>query len=753
MSDLNDNLTNGENQQTEAGVSTVEPDNTQPAEIEQPSFAETELVTGVEPVRKKPVLLIVAIIVLVLAAGAAAAYNFIPFVKNNVKMLISKPEKYYAWVEEENLKKTADSISDAYGKVLDSIGKQNESEFELKADIDPENVRALIEDISGSSLSDSGITLPSSISLKTGAKVDGGNTSSSWQINADDNLLASVNGYVQDNKYYVQIPELSSAYLSMDFKTMMDEAMAKAGGSTNEAINSFMKGYTDTVLSLSTDPEAIKEMLSEKELNELIVKYFTIVFENVEDVELKKGVSCDVNGEKVKYNKLAANVDQGSLYNICKAVLKEAKKDNTIIKIIEKFGLSKDDFVSAVDGLLEMLGTVEVSGGETMFTMNVYTNSSGKICGRDIELPDDEDKTISFMTAEKGSDDLIEINILSDGEGVKITGKSTEKSGKESGDIKCELIGTTNGDIEIPISYKDYEIVNEDKGYCKGSFTIDLSSSIGSMITFDLDSDGKGQTIKTDINVNDTKYGTITVSTSEKNSIEIPAFDSSQKVYQINSDGTDVQQYLADAKDTLPEFINNIGSAFGVQGIGNLLGAALSGSSMEDDANSLTNNDDFALEDDGMLNTAATEDVKYDLSKVTVQVSGQTIPLPAKINGILDLVKVEDNQIEANGFASYYSEDYSFGVNIKNDAAAAAAPADCTVTGIHVSEGSSIPASVDGFTVGSSISEAAAKYGATLSDTSSGFITVVDTKSDWNSMTFYYYNGKIDSISITYYEY
>lgn len=747
MSELNDNLNNGENQQAETGVSTVEPDNVQPTASEQPGFAEAELVSGVEPVRKKPVLLIVAIIVLVLAAGTAAAYNFIPFVKNNVKMLINKPEKYYAWVEEENLEKTADNISEAYGKALNSMGKQNESELELKADIDPENVRALIENITGSPLSDSGITLPSSISLKAGTKVDGGNTSGSVQINADGNLLASSNVYMQDNKYYVQIPGLSSAYLSMDLRSMMDEAMAKAGGSTNEFIDSFMDGYADAVSSLSVDPESIKEMLSEKELNELITKYFKIVFENVDDVELEKSVSCNVNGEKVKYNKLAANINQGSLYNICKAALKEAKKDNTIIKIVEKFGLSKDDFTSKIDELLEQLGTVEVSGGDTMFTMNVYTNSSGKICGRDIEIPDDEDKTISFMTAEKGSDDLIEINILSYGEGIRITGKSTEKSGKESGDIKCELLGTADGDIEIPISYKDYEIVNEDKGYCKGSFTIDLTSSIGSLITLDLDSDGKGQTIKTDVNVNDTKYGTITLSTSEKNTIEIPAFDPSQKVYQIDSDGADVQQYLTDAKDTLPEFIDNIGSAFGVQGIGQLLGIALSASAVDDYSDEL-------IETEGnMIDTASSEDVKYDLSKVNVQVSGQTIPLPAKINGILDLVKVEDKEIEANGFASYYSEDYAFGVNIKNDAAAAAAPSDCTVTGIHISEGSSIPASVDGFTAGSSISDVAAKYGVTLSDPLSGFISVVDTKSDWNSMTFYYYDGKIDSISITYYEY
>lgn len=736
MSDFNENQNN--EQVTPADTSTVEP-----VVTEQPSFEGAQLVDGVEPAKKKPVLLIVAIIVVILAAGSVLAYNFIPWVKNNVKMLINKPEDYYAWVEEENLSELADGISEAYGKGLDSIGTKASEEVEIKADIDAANVGALIEELSGSPLSETGITLPSGIAIKAGANVDGENISESCVLTADDKTLATMNIYVQDGAYYIQIPELSSAYISMDMQSLMEQAYSEMDSDAA----AFLQGYMDAVTSLSTDPDALKDTLSEKELNELIVKYFTIVFENIEDVELEKGVACEANGIKTEYNKLAAEVDQGALFSICKDVLKEAKNDKTIIKIVEKFGLSKDDYTSAVEGLLDELGTLEVSGGETMFTMNVYVDSKGKICGREIEVPEEEDLKIGYMTAEDGSDKALDVNFTVDGEGVQVSGKSAEKSGKESGDAKLVILGANDdgSNIEIPVSFKDLETVNEDKGYCKGEFTLDLTAFEGPSLTFVMDSDGKSQTIKSDITVDGTNYGTISISSKEETSVDIPVFDASQKVYQLTEDGAEMEQYVTDASANLAAFIDNIGSAFGVEGLGSIFSGAIT-DSMGGDIGGDIGGD--TLVDDSDFNTIENSGVEadYDFSKLNIQINGQTVTIPAKINGILDLVKVEDQQLEAGDFTSYYNEEYTFGVNIENNSDKAAAPADCLVTGVSISEGSPVTVSFDGITIGSNIADVAAKFGTTVTDTSYGSITIYDTASDWNDMTIYYYDGKVDSI-------
>lgn len=755
MSDFNENPNGEQTNQTESSVSSVEPVLT-----EQPSFNEAQIVAGVEPAKKKPVLLIVAIIVIILGAGAAAAYSFIPWVKNNVRMLISKPESYYSWVEEQNLAKTADNISESYGKALDSVGGQTTQEIELKADLDSTNVGALIESLTGSPLSESGITLPSSIAIKSSASVDNGNTNGAVQINANDTALATINVIMQqDGKYYYQIPELSPSYISMDTAALMEAAYDEM----DPDAASFIKSYTDTMTSISTDPNALKELISESDLNKLILNYGTIMYENVGDVDLEKGVSCDVNGVDAKYNRLSVKISDEDAFKMIKKILKDAKKDKTIINIIEKFGLTEEQYVAGIDSLITETDNEEPSDDE--ITMNVFVDSNGKICGRSFELPigDDEDPdtdkvTFAYMTVEDKSENAFEVtfdvNEYGSSEGFKICGTSKESSGKKNGEVKLTLnnIDDDGKTIEIPLRYNDIETVNEEKGYCKGVVTLDLSYFGMPSINLDLDSDGNGQTVKSDITIGGTNYGTITITIRDENTIEIPSFDSTQKVYQFTEDGAELQQYITDASATLPAFIDNIGSTFGVPGLGQLIGAAMNGTT--GNIGGITSDPVISDPDIGNINTnEPSDDVTYDFKKFSLQINDQAITLPAKINGILDLVKVEDQQIEASGFESYYSEDYSLGVNISNDSDAAAAPADCTVTGITVSNGSAVTFTVDGFTVGSKIADVAAKYGASVPSEEYGSLTIYDTASEWNSVTFYYYNGAVDSISFNIFDY
>lgn len=733
MSDFNENL-NGE-QSDKTSSSSAEP-----VVNDQPSFVEAQIVTGVEPAKKKSVLPIIAVILVILIAGGILAYNIIPTVKNNVKMLISKPENYYSWVEEQNLKNTADKISKGYGK---AINTSNAMEQELKADINPENVSALIEQLSGTSLAESGVTLPSNISIKVGEN----NDKAAVKAAAGDKNLATVNMYLKDGIYYFQIPELSSSYVSMDIKAYMDE-MLNDLPSENLA---FMKGYFDTLTSMSTDPNAIKELLSEDELNEFIVKYFNIIFENMDDVELSKGVSCEANGVKTKYNKLSVNVDQGTLFSILKDILNEAKSDNTIIKLIEKFGLQKDTYASAIDGLLDQMGSLDVRGGDTVLTMNVYVDSKGAICGRDIEIPDQPNNTIGYMTTKDGSDNAIKVDFMIDGEGIQVAGKYEEKSGKESGNLTLTAVGANDagGDIVIPISYKDFETVNEDKGYCKGEFTIDLSQSNLPVLTLALDSDGKGQTIKSDINVDGTNYGTISLISKEETTIEIPEFDASQKVYQFTEDGSQLQPYITEISGNLTAFFDNVGSAFGVQGMGALMNGLMTATDDIDDFDDLgLNNDDFEFNDADLNDASLDEnDAEYDFKKMVLQMNGQNVTIPAKINGILNFVTVEDEQVEPGDFVTYSNDDFNFSVTLDNNTSAAAAPADCTVSGITVSEGSPVAFSVDGFTLGSSLADVAAKYGVKLDDPQDGEINIYDTASPWNYVTFYASEGKVNMIN------
>lgn len=748
MSDLNENQTNEQIQTAEVPESkSAETVSDSP---EQATFAGAELIGGVEPAKKKSIFLIIAIIIVILAAGCAAAYNFIPWVKNNVKMLLNSDEDYYAWVEQENLEGVADSVSKAYGKMLIS---SNSGEAELRADLDPENVRSLVEELTGSPLSESGIVLPSRVSFKGGANVnEDGTIDSSFVFNADDKTLATMNFYMQDGVYYYQIPELSPSYISIDFDSIMEELYSDMG----DEKSAFIMEYMDKIMSIYTNPAAIEEMLSEKELNELIVRYFTVIFENIDDVELDKNVECEVNGIKAKYNKLEANIDQGAAFSIVKDALKEAKKDKTIIKIIEKSGLSKEDYTAAVDNLLSQIGTVKMSGGDTVFTMNVYVDSTGKICGREFDIPEEENVKISYMSANDGSNEAFDMKFMVDDEGLQIISSSKEKSGKESGNAKLILVGAgDNGEnMEFTVDYKDIKTVNEDKNYCKGELSVDLASYNGPVITVNLDSDGKSQTIKSDINIDGKNYGTLSMTTKEKVTIDIPEFDSSQQVYQYSEDGAQIEKYTENAD--IETFINNIGSAFGVDGLGSLFGAA-----MADPSGDITSGNAGGNITDGNTaggvtsgtTTGANEEVTYDFSKLDIKVNGQSVKLPSKIDGIMNQVTIDKDKVEAGYLESFYNDDYTFGITVANDSESDVAPKDCLISGLDVMKDSPVSLSVDGFTIGGSITDFANKYGVKLDDVNDGYVTIYDTSSEWNDMTVYYYGGKIDEINIDFMEF
>ena len=745
MSDLNENQTNEQVQTAE--VSQSNSAESASASPDQASFAGAELVGGVEPAKKKPVFLIIAIIVVILAAGSAAAYNFIPWVKNNVKMLLNSPEDYYAWVEQENIENAADKFSEAYGKMLGSSATSEE--FEFKADLDSANVGALIEELTGSPLSESGIVLPSSVAIKSGADIDeNGNIKSSLVFNSDDKTLATMNLYMMDGVYYYQIPELSPSYISMDLDTVMEEMYSDMG--VEEA--AFIESYMDALISISTDPESLKEMLSEKELNELMVKYFTIVFENIDDVELDKSIECEVNGVETTYNKLEANIDQGTVFSIVKDVLKEAKKDKTLIKLVEKFGLTEDDYTAAVDSLLSQIGTVSVSGGDTVLKMYVYVDSNGKICGREFVVPDEENIDIGYMTAKDGSDSSFDIKLLANDEGFQIVGNCEEKSGKESGSAKVMFAGSGDN-IEFAINYSDLETINEDKGYLKGDVSVDLTSLNGPVITVNLDSDGKSQTIKSDITVDGKNYGTLSLTSKEELTVDIPEFDSSQQVYQYSEDGAQLEQYISNAD--LETFINNIGSAFGVDGLGALMSAAMSDQS-GDVTGGYTGSgitDGSAGDITSGSTTGVSGDVTYDFSKLDIKVNGQSVKLPAKIDGLIDQVTIDKEKVEAGYLESFYNDDYSFGLTVANESDTDAAPKDCLISGIDVSEGSPVSVTIDGFAVGGNVADLANKYGVKLQDANNGYFTIYDISSEWNEMVVYYYDGKIYEINIEFMEF
>ena len=92
-------------------------------------------VSGVENVTKKgrgrKAALIGGISAAVVVGGSATAYAASDTVKNQVKLRLSSPEKYYAWVTENNSKNLGQILSENYKKSIDNMEKGTEAKFKL----------------------------------------------------------------------------------------------------------------------------------------------------------------------------------------------------------------------------------------------------------------------------------------------------------------------------------------------------------------------------------------------------------------------------------------------------------------------------------------------------------------------------------------------------------------------------------------------------------------------------------------------
>ncbi len=736
-------------------------------------FNNTMVANGADVVTKKSkkgLFIGIAASLAVLVGGSVAAYSFSPWVKNNVKMLINDPAEYYAWVEEENAKTVAEDVSAAYGSAFDNA--KTESEVTLKAELNADSIDKFFEESEGMSISSLGFELPSELSVSVASKYENENLIGSMNVATEDGAVVTANIYFIDGVYYYQIPELSSSYIAMD----MDAIMESAYSELDSEMAAFMESYMETAMNM-TDPSAVKELVSENDLKDIILNYSAAVYGQIDDVELEKGVSRKVGSVDMEYNVLTAEIDEKCLYDICMEALETAEDDKTVIGICEELGVDKDTYKETLTSLIESLEAEEVdSESKDYVEMNVYVSSTGVICGREFILHEEDVEsenpvTVSYICAEDDDKSAFEVEFkVAEDDGFVLSGDMEEKSGKTNGEIAF-TVNNTGEVTEIPVTLKDIETAGKNEEYLKGEVTLDLSTVGVPALTFALDSDGKSQTVSTDVVIAGTDFGKISYIISEKASSEIPAFDSSKTVYQFDETGMGLEEYAAEVEANLPTFINKIGDSIGFEGLYDLIFASneLDSGYVEDEYEFVEDEIDFEdveieeefeeIEEEDFEDLEDFEDYDDEILEGTCKFSelknefnGTAFTYPAELDGILNYVDVTDEVVEPFDFGSYYDADYTMYVFVENNGETALAPADCTVTGLSVYEGAPVDMKLGGVGIGDSVKALESAFGVTIENTADGSITIYDEDTAWNSLTFYWYDGAVYSMNITVYD-
>lgn len=534
-----------------------------PAEPEIPAAPvyENPFDTNVTPVKKKKkgkgkkIAIISGITAAVLVGGGVAAYNLSDFVKNQVNLLIMKPDKYYAWVTEKNASVYADKAAKSYSNDIDTFDNGKTTSIELKYDISDEAKDILIEKINEDPDNTSAdIDMLSkiinnaddlSILLTGQSKETDAQLSLGANLNDDSLLTFDMAFDFLNPKLFMRYPEMKEQWIGMDLMESIYSNMENDDDKeTFDKVFSFYQGIID-------DPS---EFISPKELKAAVNNYSAAWIKSISDVDRKRREKVSIGDITTKYTTLDVDIDSELAVDILRNILKEASDDKVIKRtVIDRLDLlSEDEYEDLFDTVLKASKFVDTDNDDIV-SLKTYIDPLGTIRGFSLY----EDDTEVFYALGKHKDDYsIEFSVTVDGTEMVsfvIDAEETSKDtyeGTLSIDLDEEFVSffvneeESAEDYTITMDFEDMTIGSLDNIKLTGDAVLNIPDH--EPIKLEFDGKNKTQNISYNIEFDGTDYGeiTLTFKTKDKSSFEIPEVEDSYMVAPEEADSFDFYDYM-----------------------------------------------------------------------------------------------------------------------------------------------------------------------------------------------------------------
>ncbi|MDE5569527.1 MAG: hypothetical protein K2I82_02595, partial [Ruminococcus sp.] len=465
-----------------------------------------DFVSGVERVKKgkgKMVAGITAGVLVVAVGGGFAAYAASDYVKNQVKLTVSSPENYYAWVNEKNTEDFAKQVSEQYRTAIDEMKSGQKSSVSLKYEVSDEVRNLLVDEIGGDEQEVIDIIKnfnDISISMNTDSKdsIMSGNAFVEWNGEKLASFDMAVDSSAMDILF--RIPELAEQWINVDMTDSyyIDEE--------SENYQKYMK-----------DPESL---ITPEELETEITKYSNLWNECIADVELEKKADIAIADINVNYTVASVTIDEAKANEIAEKFITAVKEDE-ILKgiVVDKLAVATaDEYIADLDEALEDLKSDTDSSSETV-TLNTYIDPTGCIRGVSFETSDND--SMKFIIGKDGDEIRGEFTVSEDGEDdFKGILTAIDNGGKYSG-----AVDMTADDTTVSVEFTDLEIIDDKKGYMNGVLTFVIPPEVidsekNMIFSVALSSDGSSQQISVPLDIDGKNYGTITLSASSETGSE-----------------------------------------------------------------------------------------------------------------------------------------------------------------------------------------------------------------------------------------
>lgn len=473
--------------------------------------------------KNKKVIGIVGILVTtMLVIGIAGAANARK-IANVVKEKTSSPEEYYRYVEEKNRDAALKEMDTSYTSYRDTVTKQENQQQKVTCQIE---------------LGDTLKALASGYGIESASIVTNGKSEESvltnhtiLQINGKD--AATINTYMDYSAQegYIQIPELSSSYLSLSSTLQEAEGIIPSS-------NLYM---------MSND--AGKYLPESKQLQTFVTTYSDIIMKNLDKVERSEETltAGDVSAE---YTKLAVTCDEAGVQKITKEVLEKLKDDQIVKEYIEN--IDQNAYTSFQKSITDSLADLEtVSTGNGKLEMNVYVDGDAKIIGRTVSVDTGDGENFGFKVLQPSKDDKTGYLLQFSADGMDyltLTGNMEEKSGKLSGDFTLSMDESLNpGDgsvlsmtdlVKISVSDLDQKALEKD-GTLKGSMEISseqVTAVAGYKLRIDMDNTKDQFNNKIVVLVGSDEFATIQITSEEGEDPGVTRPEDGANIYDMSNE-------------------------------------------------------------------------------------------------------------------------------------------------------------------------------------------------------------------------
>lgn len=515
----------------------------------------------VESVLEKPAkkkhngkLIAIFVVLAVILAGSITAFANRNKLANTLAIMTKSSSEYYAYIEQKNLDTQIDTFTKYYGKSLDYYKDGLSTENNLTFTISPEFAMMM------------GLTEIKPISAQFESSTKKGLSNFSGALSYDNKALASLEMLFDMNTYdyYFKVPELSSAYLLMSIKNIMEA----------ETIVDTEFDYTEYMNNISTLLDG--GLLSEETLNIMLKKYSSDVYHNIKTVEIEKNAEVTASNITSSYHKIAVTMTDKDLYNIAMAVLEDAKADKDLVKILVALQvLAENEYNEAIETAINDLKANEATlTNEPMLSMILYVDGNGNIMGREFNAIDDSNTSFGYTTTKNGTDIGFDVWFKENDTNVfQITADGTTNKDGFTGDsvIAVNYYDEFYGETTATKLNVALENVKMENNYLDGKFTLTADALLGMEIVAEFKAADKQQDMNLKMMAGGVETMGFQLTSKEVPFKEVKMPSSDEQVFDMTNE---MESYMGTAD--LEGFMTNIQNVLG-EDFGPLFEGLLSG--------------------------------------------------------------------------------------------------------------------------------------------------------------------------------